>query len=308
MTTATALANRTSLAPVPERCTLCHGGRLALRYPARGRAGVDSQAVRCTSFGHRHHPPIWVCHDCSVLFQWPAPDPDALLRAYQGVEDPVYLAERENRILTFRRALRILPPAEGRTLLDVGAYCGYFLEVARDAGFRAEGLELSSWAAGQARSRGFTVHSETLARRAHSGAQYDLVTLWDVIEHLSDPRAELQAAHRLIRPGGTIVLSTIDTGSLVARLLGSRWPWLMDMHLVYFDRANLIALLEDVGFRVERSGTYTHIVSAGYLVRKLAASFPVLSPLWWLLERICPRNLPIPVNLGDNMWVAARRP
>lgn len=306
--TALHLAPVRALAPVPDACLLCGDGRLSLRHAARGMAEpLDGGAWRCTSFGHRHHPPIYGCDHCGLLFQWPMPDPEVLDRAYGEVVDPLYMAERDNRILTFRRAIGALGAPMGRRLLDVGAYCGYFLEVARERGFLAEGLELSRWAAEHARAQGFTVHCETLEHRALSGARYDVLTMWDVIEHLPDPREELAAAHRLVAPGGRLFLSTIDTGSLVARLLGSRWPWLMDMHLVYFDRPTISALLEETGFRVLDIRTYSHTVSAGYLLRKVGASFPALAPVTRALGRIVPPRWPVPVDLGDNMLVAAER-
>jgi 2-polyprenyl-3-methyl-5-hydroxy-6-metoxy-1,4-benzoquinol methylase len=292
---------------VPPRCYLCGGTDLALRHAARGEAAADHAAYRCTSFGHHSHGPIWGCEACGLLFQWPIPRPAELLEAYASVEDPLYLAERENRYLTFRRAVRLLGPARGRRLLDVGTYCGYFADVAREAGFAVEGLELSRWAAGHARGLGLVVHAEALADRARSGARYDVLTLWDVLEHFADPRAELAAARELLLPGGHLYLSTIDAGSLVARLLGARWPWLMQMHLFYFDRATATALLEETGFRVVRAGTYTHTVSADYLLRKAAASFRRLAPLFEALRLLAPRRLAVPVNLGDNMLLVAER-
>jgi 2-polyprenyl-3-methyl-5-hydroxy-6-metoxy-1,4-benzoquinol methylase len=270
-------------------------------------AGQDAGAWRCTSFGHRHHPPIYGCDDCGLLFQWPMPEAEDLEAAYAGVVDPLYMSERENRILTFRNVIRALGPAAGRRLLDVGAYCGYFLEVARERGFRVEGLELSRWAATHARAQGFTVHSEPLELLANTAERYEVLTLWDVVEHLPDPREELAAARMLLLPGGRLYLSTIDTGSLVARMLGARWPWLMEMHLVYFDRPTISALLEEAGFRVTGISTYSHTVSAGYLLRKIGASFPALSPLTRALSRVVPTGWPVPVNLGDNMLVSAER-
>ncbi|MBF5042716.1 class I SAM-dependent methyltransferase [Aggregicoccus sp. 17bor-14] len=244
-----------------------------------------------------------------MQFQWPLREAEELLGAYRDVEDPLYVAERDNRYLTFRRVLRhVGAHGEGQRLLDVGAYCGYFVDVAREAGYAAEGLELSRWAAEQARSLGLTVHGETLAQRAARGGSYDVLTLWDVVEHFADPREELRQAFRLVRPGGRIFLSTIDAGSLVARLLGAHWPWLMDMHLFYFDRTTLGALLEEVGFRVTRAVDYTHIVSSGYLLRKAGASFPWLAPLARLAGKVAPARLPIPISLGDNMLIEARRP
>ncbi|HEX8820900.1 MAG TPA: class I SAM-dependent methyltransferase, partial [Archangium sp.] len=178
----------------------------------RGRAGTPAgaEAFNCTSFGHGSHPPIWACSECGMLFQWPLRTPEELLGLYQDVEDPLYVAEKDNRYHTFRYALRMLGETRGNSVLDVGAYCGYFLDVAREGGALPEGLELSRWAAKHARALGFTIHEQTLQQRAASGARYDLVTLWDVVEHFADPRAELQAAFELVRPGGRVCLSTID--------------------------------------------------------------------------------------------------
>ena len=296
------------LALAPTRCALCGGDRLALRFAARGDGPADARAYACTSFGHRAHGPIWACDACGLLFQWPLPDEEALIASYRAVEDPLYVAEKENRYLTFRRALRLLGPAGGRRLLDVGAYCGFFADVAREGGFRAEALELSRWAAAHARSLGLPVHEETLSQRAASGERYDVVTMWDVVEHVPDPRRELEAAFRLLAPGGRLHLSTIDAGSLVARALGPRWPWLMHMHLFYFDRRNLAALLEEVGFRVLGARNYAHTVSAQYLLRKLAASFPAAAPARRAHARAVPSRLAVPVSLGDNVALEAVRP
>jgi 2-polyprenyl-3-methyl-5-hydroxy-6-metoxy-1,4-benzoquinol methylase len=290
----------------PTACYLCSGHDLALRYPARPLP-TDAPSYNCTSLGHGHHAPIWACRRCGLLFQWPMPSSDALLTAYQDVVDPLYVTERDNRYLTFRRVARALGPAHGRRLLDVGAYCGYFVDVAREAGFRAEGAELSLWAVEEARRLGVTMHNQTVSERAASGDRYDVVTMWDVVEHLGDPRAELRAACRLLEPGGQLHLATIDAGSRAARILGRRWPWLMDMHLYYFDRATIAELLTQAGFHVERVSTYTHVVSAGYLMQKAGAAVAPARQVAGVLRRALPKGWRVPVNLGDNIHVVATR-
>ena len=243
-----------------------------------------------------------------MVFQWPIRDEAELLQEYELVEDPTYEAERESRYITFQKVLETLGPGQGRSLLDVGAYCGYFLDVARSGGFAPEGLELSKWAADRARSLGFEVHGETLSERAAGNRRYRTITMWDVIEHMADPRAELQAAFTLLEPGGELYLSTIDIGSLFARGMGRRWPWLMDMHLYYFDRSTITRLLRDVGFQGVVISDYTHYVSVPYLVTKVEAMAGPLAPVVRTVGRVVPSPWRIPVNLGDNMLVRAVRP
>ena len=290
----------------PRTCYLCGGRDLALRFPERRSPDAEA-GFNCTSFGHGQHPPIWRCRSCGLLFQWPMPDSDQLLKTYADVEDPLYVGERDNRYHTFRRVLAELGPPRSRRLLDVGAYCGYFVDVACEGGFRAEGAELSSWAVGQARQAGLTVHNQTVSERAASGDRYDVVTLWDVAEHLADPRAELTAARELLTPGGSLHLSTIDAGSRVAHMMGRHWPWLMDMHLYYFDRPSISRLLEQAGFRVERICHYTHVVSVDYLLSKVGAAVPAVGRVAEALRTAVPDHWRVPVNLGDNMHVVARR-
>ncbi|MBV8304973.1 MAG: class I SAM-dependent methyltransferase [Acidimicrobiia bacterium] len=242
-----------------------------------------------------------------MQFQWPMPDVDDLLKAYRDVEDPLYVGERDNRYHTFRRVLADLGPARSRRLLDVGAYCGYFVDVAGQGGFRADGVELSPWAVAQAEQLGVTVHNETVGERAASGDRYDVVTMWDVVEHLADPRAELAATHCLLEPGGTLHLSTVDAGSWAARVMGGHWPWLMDMHLYYFDRRTITRLLEEAGFGVEGIRLYTHFVSLDYLLSKVGAVLPAVDPVAEAIRTVIPERWRVPVNLGDNMHVVARR-
>jgi len=294
--------------PFPSACYLCGGRDLELRFPQRSPATPEPPTYNCTNFGHGQHPPIWGCRDCGLLFQWPMPDSDDLIKAYGAVEDPLYVGERDNRYRTFRRVLSKLGPPRSRRLLDVGAYCGYFVDVAAQAGFKAEGTELSEWAVTQARQLGLTVHNETITERAASGDRYDVLTMWDVVEHLEDPRAELEAAFQLLEPGGVLHLSTIDAGSRVARALGRHWPWLMDMHLYYFDRRSITRLLGQAGFRVDRIGAYTHVVSMDYLLSKVGAAVPAVDPAAEAIRTVVPEHWRVPVNLGDNMHVIARRP
>ena len=139
-------------------------------------------------------------------------------------------------------------------------------------------------------------------------AHFDVLTLWDVIEHITDPHKALQQAHHLLKPGGLLVVHTIDIESAFARLMGARWPWLMEMHLYYFSRFSLSMMLEQCGFQVLDLRPQGRYLRLGYLMSRLTALIPAVGrPANWLVNKLGFRGLAVPVNLGDLFTAYARK-
>jgi 2-polyprenyl-3-methyl-5-hydroxy-6-metoxy-1,4-benzoquinol methylase len=264
------------------------------------------------------------CPSCGLLFRATLPSPEDLPglydRTYFQAEDRSqggegyadYVGEADLHRLNAQRRLSLL---EGFTtpgsLLDVGCAAGFFLDEARRRDWQVTGIEVSAemaeWASG-------TLGLTQVIRGSFTGHQwdegtFDCVTMWDYIEHTIDPLSELQLAHRLLRPGGTLALSTGDAGSLVARLTGRRWHLLTPRHHNYFfTRNSLLRGLERAGFSV----LVARRLGARYSVRYLTHKLRTLGD-WRPLRRL-ERSLggssvgtvALPVNLGDIVTVVGR--
>jgi SAM-dependent methyltransferase len=171
------------------------------------------------------------------------------------------------------------------------------------------GVELSAEIAQHAVSRfGFSqIHVGTLESAPHENGSFDLVTLWDVVEHVPDPRALLARVHELLKPGGALVLETQNVDSSFARLLGPKWQhYKHDEHLYHFSPATLRRLLAGAGFDVVEltprlGGKY---VSFGFIAERAARLHPAVSALLAPLKAIERAN--VYVNLRDEMIVVAR--
>jgi SAM-dependent methyltransferase len=297
-------------------CSLCGFSDATLLYPStlseEESPSHNVEALQCTHLGYGVHGPIVRCRHCGLVYINPRPNSSDVLDDYGEVVDELYVLEREGRVLTFRRHLRplehIVGPPNGKRLLDVGCHVGVFVDVAQQRGWDAWGVEPSRWATEQARAQGLRVVNGTLATSGFEDASFDVITMWDVIEHVPDPRAELRQAHRLLKPGGAVVIHTIDIESPFARIMGHRWPWLMEMHLYYFSPRTLRRMLEEVGFEGIYSSPQGRYLRLGYLVSRLQ---PYSRPLCHLLNGIVTRlglsGIAVPINLGDLFTMYARK-
>lgn len=297
-------------------CPLCGCGEFQLRYPATTpRDGtLVPQDFRCTSHGLGRHGDIVRCIRCGMLYNQPQPDPRSLLDIYRDIEDPTYVLESGARELTFARSLGQLhryrrPP--GR-LLDVGCYTGVFMEAAAAAGWDVDGAELSGWAASVARGRGLgAVYEAPLEQLQVADSSYQVLTLWDVIEHVPEPRPLIAAAYRLLEPGGVLAFSTHLVDSLAVAILGTRYPFFMDMHLVHFSRRTVRQLLTQQGFEVAAIRPHRRILRTRYLLEKLghaSGMAPVRMLLGWLGERSWLGRRHVAVGLLGLANIFARKP
>ncbi len=295
-------------------CNLCGAHDAALLFPSTlTNTTPNASDFRCTSAAYGVHPPIVRCRRCNLVYANPRWDSSLVEESYSVVEDPTYVEEREGRVLTFSRNLKPLEdlvgtPNGSRRLLDVGCHIGVMVELAQQRGWDAWGVEPSTWASEQARARGLHVITGTLTDAPIPENYFDVVTMWDVIEHLTDPAAELRNVHRVVKPGGIFAIHTIDIESWFARMMGGRWPWLMEMHLYYFSPRTLGKMLEQCGFQVIRSSAQGRFLRLGYFITRIE---PYSKPLYRLLNTLVTRmnwgGVAIPVNFGDLFTLYARK-
>lgn len=213
-----------------------------------------------TVAGWAHH----VCGRCGTWFVAPAPGADVLAPVYRSAAVEIgsrscWECSARHAHATWRKALEDVRRLAGDgPLLDVGCGTGQFLAFARERGLQdLHGLELAGAAAAAARERSGAAVREgellgtDLPRDAFAG-----VTLWDVIEHLPDPRGALRRVRELLRPGGVVALGTPSREGVSLRLLGRRARVVTPPeHLLYATPRGLAAALAAEGFELVRLET-----------------------------------------------------
>ncbi|MBC8163220.1 MAG: class I SAM-dependent methyltransferase [Roseiflexaceae bacterium] len=255
------------------------------------------------------------CQHCGHIYQNPRPRPEVIGRYYPPdyapfqtaiADEPRWWRRVERRIGRAKlcRAVHSYAGGPGH-LLDIGCATGLFLDGMRRLGWGVAGVEPSPGAAAYARERfGLQVFQGTVETANLAPASFDAVTLWDVLEHVPEPRMLFAEVQRILRPGGVLVISLPNPDSLEARLLKQHWlGWDLPRHLNLFKPALLKPQLARYGLQVEamRSFIYGYATLVMSLEQKLKGQR--FAPLARMLLRSLPLRLAtLPYYNGPANW------
>jgi 2-polyprenyl-3-methyl-5-hydroxy-6-metoxy-1,4-benzoquinol methylase len=300
-------ANATPLANAAEvtHCQLCGSGERTRKF--------------------RDEPfEVVTCNNCGLVYVTPRLQGQALIDVYgegywksdnpkqRGYAD--YASEAALYLRTYERRMQLVQrwlPAKAR-ILDVGCAAGYFLRTAQQHGHDVYGVEMSPAIAQEAVKvlGADRVHigtlDEAIAAHGHAPHSFDLITLWDVVEHIPEPQPVLRRVRELLKPQGHLLLETQNVASRWARLLGKRWHhYKHTEHLYHFAPATIRRLLDDCGFRTLEvgAGYAGKYVSFGFLAERAGRLGPVAAFLARPLGLLKQKSLY--VNPHDEIIVVA---
>ena len=292
----------------------------------------------CGSTGPRPHYvfercAIVRCQSCQLMWLHPVPTLDELQDVYGedyfsnpsflqnsnellfGYTD--YIGERINKQYGYRGlVVEVRKMLGGQTgperrprWLDVGCGFGYLLDVAFDHGFDVKGLEFNPTAVEKLRAK-YTFPVERGGVEAlKADERYEVISLLDVIEHLREPFGDLDRLRQAMTPGGVLIVSTMDSDSVVSRLLGKRLEDFRRIreHLFFFSRATIQRTLGQTGWETIGIRSIGHTFQVGALLNRTAMIWPLAGrtaralvyPRWLLDANVY-------LNPGTKMIVFAR--
>jgi SAM-dependent methyltransferase len=252
-------------------CNLCGSAEYRVVYPAVGRQAADLAEEFKSSGDEPLRDRLIACRTCGLQYVSPRLRPELILAGYQEGTDERFVSQAAARERTFARCLAIIErqaPSRGR-LLDVGTAAGSFIHVAAQRGWDVQGCEPNRWLCDWGRTHyNLDIRPGTIFDQRYPDASFDVVTLWDVLEHTPDPLALLRECARILKAGGLLVVNYPDIGSWVARLMGRRWVFLLSVHLFYFTRRTMAGLLGRAGFEVAKVQPHVQLLELEYLLER----------------------------------------
>lgn len=299
----------------------------------RTSAEATDLAADCLGCGGLRRDPVfkrslsWVtrCRSCGLVQTYPQPTPAELDEIYGSDYyaafghdlrlDHSYHALKRSSADAFLRNAETYAGC-GR-LLDVGSALGDLLIAGKSRGWEVEGLEPNRFAVEQAdlhlpgKTLCGNIDEIAVGDLPWPDASFDLITCCDVIEHLRRPDSFLEHARHLLRPGGVVIVTTIDVDCWYSRLLGPRWVHYHRDHLWYFNRRTLGELVRRAGFEIVDVGRARKIFDANYLLSILQASrnFPVVQWSAQQALRLLPQGLlRRQFHMSEGLLLVGRKP
>lgn len=196
--------------------------------------------------------------------------------------------------------------------LDVGCALGYGVEMALFRGYDAYGFDPSTYATDRAKKLVGVqrIKTGTIQDITYTRNHFNVITLFDVFEHLADPKRDLIKLKNLLSPKGILVIATGDTSSLLAKFLKRRWTfYIPPQHLFFFSSENLRTILREVGleplewFRIDKWLSTRYVF---HLARTTGES-RIANALYPLINTSTLGSLSLFLPVRDNMVVIARK-
>jgi 2-polyprenyl-3-methyl-5-hydroxy-6-metoxy-1,4-benzoquinol methylase len=279
-----------------QQCYVCGSDRLTHKFVVKGFT-----IVRCS--------------DCSLQFVKERLSQDELKPYYEREDQADAFVYKDPTNLSnlnyYYYKLRDLIGGHMRPgrILDVGCSSGQFLDVME--GWERYGIEMMEAYAQKAIAKyGRHIQVGTLDDYQCEAGFFDAIALQDVFDHVRDPLATLRACHRLLRPGGLIVIKVHNVSCLYARLTGSRfYAFLPPVHLSYFNKKSLRVALSRTGFSTLYHRYIGHVLSLKTVAYRLSdcGSPGLFGSLYVVLKRSPLGNVPIRKNLNDIITIVAEK-
>ena len=276
-------------------------GELLKIYRSSGDQELLDQLVRC-------------CH-CTMKYVTPRVRRDILLKSYEDAEDEVFVRQNSFRLKTFSKSLRKIKrffafdDQKGIQYLDVGCASGVCVKAARDLGFDAIGVEPSKWMCEYGEKEyGLDLRQGTLEEQHFEDGFFDIVSMYDVIEHVPTPSDTLKEIYRILKPSGKLVVNVPDSGSIISRIMGKKWPFLLNVHIHYYTSSTIKKQLEKAGFEVKYIRPYWQILPLGYIFERAACYFSFFRILKRFVGMIKISDCPIRYYLGQKLVLASKKP
>jgi len=292
-------------------CDLCGQDNYLVVYKGTLKEEEGTAANVFKSSGHaRSEDTIVKCNNCSLAYVNPRLKAEKIISGYTQGSDDAFVSQIKGRESTSLAGIKYIEKfSRPGKILDIGTAGGTFLAIAKKRGWQVYGVEPNKWLCDFAQKHyGIYIQPGTIDNLNYPDGHFDVISLWDVLEHVPNPTEVLQKCHRLLKPGGYLYLNYPDYNSYASRVMKGRWIFLLSVHIYYFTRSTIAKMLEKTGYQTLNYRTHFQTLNLGYLVTRMKPYSKILYKLGNLGTSLLHiKNFPIKYWLGQTGVIARKK-
>lgn len=293
-------------------CNYCGSNSYSIVYEARyEKEKVPDLKEKFKSSGDENLiDQVVKCNNCGLIFINPRLKSDFIIQGYSKGSDENFVSQAKGRELTFEKSLKLIEKYSKKgKILDIGTAGGSFLHVAKKRGWEVYGIEPNKWLCEWSKKNyGLDIKPGTLSDYKFEDNYFDVVTLWDVLEHVPDPKALLSEINNILKKDGLLIVNYPDIGSLVSKIMGRKWVFLLSVHLFYFNQETIKKMLGSTNFKICLTKKHFQKLALGYLIFRMHAYSKIIHKMMSKIVRFSKtENIQIPYWLGQTLVLAKKR-
>ncbi len=244
------------------------------------------------------------CQSCKFVFSNPYVSEDSIVEFYSHLEDAEYSEEAQGRSRNFHSIVKKLEKIKkpDKSILDIGAASGIFLNIAKKEGYKISGIEPSEYLVSEANKKFNIKIFNGIIENYQSNDKYSVISLLDIIEHLVDPDKFIKNIDKFIKAEGILVIVTPDIDSITAKIFKRKWWHYRIAHINFFNLSSIQYLLRNNNYEIIKKKRYTWNFSLFYILTRIFPKLKNSTKLQVILKKIN-----IKLQLFDSWEIYARK-
>ena len=250
---------------------------------------IDYSTTEISRLGSNKFPPkpnLFKCTNCEIIFS--EFYNIKFEKKYIDVIDQIYIDQIKYKKLYFKNLIKKIKKelSKEKDVLEIGSYYGAFGSEVLEYVKSYTGLELSTHAVNFSKEKyKLEIFKRTTDEHFKISSKYDVIFMFDVIEHLDDPIEVLKACNNKLKKNGILIFSTMNMNSFVARILGTKYPWVMLIHKYYFTNNSLKKILKKTNFDLYKIKYDTRIIGIEHFLDKIQIHFPFFKYIFNVIRK-----------------------
>ena len=268
-----------------ELCPICHIDNYTIlvnnKYETLSVEDIHSIYKSSSNIGLFDQ--LVMCNTCKLIYTNPRVSNIIFENSYSNVEDDDFIKQNHLRIHTFSQFFKkwtkeYLKLAKSNyKILDVGCAAGALPKALYDYGFNVVGVEPSRYLCKYGKEKyKLDLREGFLNDQKFLNNEFDIISMFDVIEHINRPDEILIEINRILSPNGYLLINYPEYDSWPRKILKSKWPFFLNVHLYYFTPITIKKLLNKSGFNIIKYEPYYQTLELGYILSRISIIFPTL--------------------------------